>query len=297
MSEQHRHNLKKGISYILVAWVFFTVLSLLVRLNSTSVATPVNLFFMNIIGGLCTLPIFMHGGWHELKTKRPFLILFRALMGLLGFTLLFLCIQRVSLANAMLLGNSAPLILPFVVWGWLKIKIEHRLWFSIILGFIGICFILKPTEAILNLGAIYGVLSACCLAVNMVAVRLLSYTEKHHTVLFYYFFLAGIISLPFAIYYWTPLGFWDFLSLIAIGACAFLGQLCFFKAFHYAKASQVGPFAYIAVVYAFIFDVIFFHYYPDIYSIIGSILVIIGGVLTILLSKPPTPVAPPPQNS
>jgi len=291
MSEIHRHNLKKGICYILIAWVFLAAAALFVRLDSPRVPISINLFVMNVIGFLCTLPVIMRYGWRDLKTERKGLIAFRAATGLIGFTFLFLSIQKISLTNALLLNNTAPLILPFIILLWLKVRIEPRLWLGIIIGFIGVCFILKPGAGLLDLGAIYGLTAGFSLAFGMVAVRLLTFTEKHHTVLFYYFFLPALVTAPFAFYAWQPIGFYDFMYLIFIGLGAFFGQLFLIKAFHYAKAAHIGPFNYVGVLYGFILDAVFFQHIPDIYSMIGAVFVIGGGVLTILFSKPP-PSAP-----
>jgi len=45
----------------------------------------------------------------------------------LAFTLLFMAVQQTSLVDAVLLNNAAPLIVPFAVWIWLKIPINHQL--------------------------------------------------------------------------------------------------------------------------------------------------------------------------
>ncbi len=291
MSEIHRHNLKKGVFYILIASAFIATAALFVRLDSPRVPISVNLFVMNLIGVLCTLPVIMRYGWKDLKTQRKGLMVFRAATGFVGFTCLFLAINKISLTNALLLNNSAPLILPFVILVWCKIRIEMRLWYGIIIGFIGVCFILKPGAGLLDVGALYGLGAAVSLACGMLAVRLLTFTEKHHTVLFYYFLLPALVTAPVAFYQWNPIGFIDFLYLIFVGMGAFFGQLFMIKAFHFAKAAHIGPFIYSGVVYGFIYDAVIFHHMPDWFSIVGSILVIGGGVLTILFSKPP-PEAP-----
>lgn len=265
------------------------MVALFVRWTAKAVPISAILFVMNIVSFLFTVPIIMRFGWEDLKTKRIALISFRAVSGLCGFTFLFLAVQKISLTNALLLNNSAPLLLPIIIYFWLKTKIDRRLWISMGVGFLGICFILKPNQAILDLGAIYGVLAAVFLALGMVAVRLLSYTERHHTILFYYFLFASIIMAPIAFYNWVPFGFLELVNMFIIGALSFFGQLCFIRAFHNAKASQIGPFNYVAVIYGGILDWVFFHNVPDRYSIIGVILVCAGGISSIFFSQPPTP--------
>ena len=289
MSEIHRHNLKKGIYFILLAWAFWSVATLLVREISPRVSTWVSLFALNLIGLMLTIPVMMRSGWHDLLTHRIGLLILRALVGLGGFGFLFMATTKISLTNALLLNNSAPLLLPIVLRLWLKIKIDKKLWISMIIGFLGICFILKPNQSIANYGALYGLTAAVCLSLAMVSVRLLSYTEKHHTILFYFFAIDTLLLLPAAIYLWEPVAFHDFAAMITIGVFGFLGHLCFIKAFHYAKASSLGPFNYVVVIYGTIMDAIFLRTFPDMLSIFGAILIIVGGIITIRLIKPPTP--------
>jgi drug/metabolite transporter (DMT)-like permease len=287
MSEIHRHNLKRGIYYMLIGWVFLATVALFIRLDSPRIPLSINLFAMNLLGFLCTLPVIFRYGWKDLKTNRKALMLFRALTGLFSFLFLFLSIGKISLTNALLLNNSAPLFLPLVCLLWLRVRIDARLWLGIILGFIGICFILKPGKSLFDIGAFYGLMGGITVSFGMLATRLLTFTERHHTVLFYYFLIPLLIITPFAIHDWQPIGFVDFLYLIFIGVGAFLGMLCMVKSFHYAKASQIGPFTYAGVIYGFIYDMLIFHHTPDLFSLIGVLLVISGGILTILLSRPP----------
>jgi hypothetical protein len=85
-------------------------------------------FFQNFISWLIIIPwIFLHG-IHSLKTQRAGLIFVRSIGGLFAFAFLFMAVQRTSLVDAILLNNAAPLIVPFAVWIWLKIPINHKLW-------------------------------------------------------------------------------------------------------------------------------------------------------------------------
>jgi drug/metabolite transporter (DMT)-like permease len=172
------------------------------------------------------------------------------------------------------------------VYFWLKAPINHKLWPGIILGFIGIVLILHPTKAIFNPGAFIALGGACMLAVAMLALRLLSASDKGHTVLFYYFALGALFTLPLCIIYWVPLTTSSIIQLIILGVLSAIGQYAFVHAFHYAKASQLGPFCYVSVVYAAILDWFLWGSIPDYLAIIGIILVCIGGILTIFFSRP-----------
>ncbi len=259
------------------------------RIATTTISLGTILFFQNFISWVSILPwVFIHG-IGSLRTERFGLILVRGFGGTLAFTFLFLAVQRTTLVDAVLLNNAAPILIPFAVWIWLKIPINHKLWPGIIAGFLGIIFILKPGKEILNPGALYALGAAVCMSIVMIAVRLLSYTEKHHTVLFYYFLIGSTLTLPFMFYSWHHLNGVEWCEIILIGALSSFGQWTFMRAFHHAKPSQLGPFCYMAVVYSGLIEWLLWGKVPDHFAWLGILLVIVGGLWTIRFSQPPAP--------
>jgi drug/metabolite transporter (DMT)-like permease len=280
-------HLKRGIIFILLAWLAFSILTTLSRFASASVSLATVVFFQNLICLVLILPWVFRHGMHALKTKRWGLILFRGFAGLIGFFMLFLAVKSNSLVDAMLLNNTGPIFLPFVLWIWLKVPIDHKLWPGIVGGFIGIIFILRPGTEIINPGSFFALFSGLALSLIMVSMRLLSSTERSHTVLFYYFLIASLAPLPFAVIYWTPPSPIVWAELIGIGLLFMFGQWCFLRAFHHAKPSQLGPFCYSAIIYSALIEWAIWGKVPDLWAWIGIVLICFGGIWTILFSRQP----------
>ena len=97
------------------------------RFATATVPLLTVIFFQNFISWLTIIPWVCVHGIHSLRTQRLGLIFVRSIGGLLAFTLLFMAVQQTSLVDAVLLNNAAPLIVPFAVWIWLKIPINHQL--------------------------------------------------------------------------------------------------------------------------------------------------------------------------
>ncbi|HSX26550.1 MAG TPA: EamA family transporter, partial [Chlamydiales bacterium] len=280
------YHLKLGILFILLAWLFFTLMATLSRFATATLSLSTVIFFQNFIGLLGVIPWIFHHGSSSLKTDRFGLILVRALTGLLSFIFLFMAVERTSLVDAILLNNAAPILIPFVTWIWLKIPINHKLWPGIIAGFLGIILILKPGKEIIDPGALLAFGAAISSSITMVSIRLLTSTERHHTVLFYYFLIASFLCLPISLYTWkNPTGI-EWLYLIGIGVLYYCGQWAFIRAFHHAKPSELGPFCYMAVVYSGFIEWILWGNIPDLLVWIGIALVCIGCIWTIRHSKP-----------
>lgn len=162
---------------------------------------------------------------------------------------------------------------------------NHKLWWSIGVGFLGILLILKPGAGIINLGSLFGIGAGFVLAVSTVVMRILAPKDNPYTILFYMFLCSLILSLPVGIFYWMPPNFQTIIPLLGVGLTFGLGQFFFVVAYRYAKASHLGPFSYASIVFAVCFSWIFWNEVPDYIALIGILLVCGGGILTVLQTR------------
>ncbi len=283
----HPGKLIKGVIYLLLAWLMLTTVTTLSRYVSKTETIPTMLFFQKLISMLCVLPWVIKQGSVGLKTQRFGLIFFRAIVGLLSFGFLFAAVRYTTIVDAILLDNTAPFLIPFLVWIWIKTPINHKLWPAILIGFAGIVCILKPGISALNIGALFALAAALMDAMMMVSLRLLTSTEKTATINFYYFLIGGLVCMPFAIWQWRTPTLTILLMLVAMGVLSAIGQFAFTNAFLNAKPHFLGPFNYIAVVYSGIFEWALFGQLPDIYSLAGVVLICAGGIWMFRFSSYP----------
>jgi len=283
---EHFRRLGKGIVLILIAWFLFSLVFFIAKITSDEASIPQIIFFRNIFAFLFCIPWMIKDFPNGLKTSRFGLVFARSISGLLGMAFIFLALTKISLVDATLLNNTSPLIIPFVIAIYLKKPIQHKLWPALIIGFVGIILILKPSgKNFFDWGNLYALLSAVMISISTLLVRL-ARTEPFHTVLFYYFFIGLVCTLPFSLYYWNPLSLQTYLLLFILSIFSFFGQLAFFKAFHYGKAAHLSSFSYSAVVFAAILEWLFWHQVPDFLATLGIICVCIGGIFVTLWSKP-----------
>ena len=153
--------------------------------------------------------------------------------------------------------------------------------FAIALGFIGICFILKPDTGILDQAAWIGLLSAVFAAFSMVSIRDLSRTEPTMRIVFYFSVTATLVSAAPLLWAWQTPTLHVALAMAGAGLAATLGQLFLTYSYSLAPAPQIGPYTYSAVVFAAINGWIFWDERPDAYSVTGAILVISAGIITL----------------
>ena len=193
----------------------------------------------------------------------------------------FFAIAHLHLAEAVLLNYSAPLFIAIIALIWLGERPSKKLISAIIIGFIGICFILKPGAAMFQGVALIGLFSGVFAAFAMVTIRNLSTTEPTLRIVFYFSLTSTLISAVPMFWAWQSPALPAILAMATAGLAATLGQIMLTYSYSLAPAAQVGPYTYSSVVFAACYGWIFWQEIPDNFSFFGALLVIIAGTMTL----------------
>lgn len=281
-----------GITISLIAYLFFITASSLVWSFNGAFSTIQILFIQNVISLLCILPLTIKKGFSGLNTKVLPLHLIRDLSGILSYYLYFVAIRYLNLVDATILNYTAPFFVPVFWWIWMKESVGRNVWWSIIVGFIGVAVILNPTKQMFQLGFLFGLLAGITAGVGFCAVRILNLRlEPTSRTLFYYFSLGSLLSFPFAMIYWIPPTPVQWLKSIAIGIATAIGQIFLNISYRYGTASYLSPLGYSTVVYAGLISYFLFDKPFGWRTIVGTILIILGGTATYILKKKPRTLA------
>lgn len=285
------NNLTKGIGMALLGYLAIALMSSCGKtVASHQVPTSTIVFFQYSISLLLTLPTIFKQGISSLKTNHLGLMLLRCLTGLTSSAALFCAINYIPLVNAVLLQNTAPLFVPIIIWLWLRKTINRQLWWGIMVGFIGVIFILKPNAQIIHPASFIGLTAGILSSISLVSISLLKQTEPTNRILFYSFFPSSLIMLPLALMH--PIHFtWPIIAgLIGVGIFMYLSQMLITMAFHYGKTTILAPMCYSVVVFSGLLGWLFWHHVPDWINGIGIALVCAGGIITIALEQRSKPV-------
>lgn len=290
--EQRPPRLALGIVISLIAYIFFVAASSIVWSFKKIFPTIQILFFQNFISLICILPIALRKGGERLKTEYISIHLLRDVSGVLSYYLYFVAIRFLNLSDATTLNYSAPFFVPIVWWIWMREKIELHVWWSIIVGFIGVAVILNPNRQIFQEGFVFGLFAGILSAVAFSALRVLNLKkEPMSRTLFYYFLFGTLFSAPFAWIYWVQPSGLQWAKIAGVGLSTVTAQMLLTIAYRYGTASFLSPLGYSTVVYAGISSWLFFNIPPGIRSLVGTVLIIMGGTLTYLLKKKPEKLA------
>ncbi|MRR38677.1 DMT family transporter [bacterium] len=179
----------------------------------------------------------------------------------------------------MLLSYTSPLIIPIIPFVWLHEPLARGVRIAIITGFLGVLLILKPGMTIFEPVALIALTAALFASLGFVSIRRMSETELPETIVFSYSLICAVISAIPLFWAWQTPDTTSLVMLVCIGAAATAGQFLLTRGYGMAPAAQVGPFVYSSVVFASILGWILWGESLDAFTIIGSALVFLSGII------------------
>ena len=283
MPAQH-HAIRHAIYLSLLMVVLASTAAAAAKYASTTAPTATIVTVQYLVCMLLWLPRSMNKGLADLRTRHPGLHLLRGAAGVLGFYLYYAALDNIPMVDAMLLRQSAPLVVPLVMWAWQRDRVPGSAWLPLIIGFVGVAVILRPNPAGLSWWHAAGFASAVTLAISMVATFRLALTEPDSRILFYYFALSLLCVAPFSLQHLGQIRWQDWLAMLYIGVSIYFTLELYTRAYGMAPASAIAPINYLAIVLGGLWGWLLWDQVPDLWSLLGSALVIAGGLLTIYLA-------------
>jgi len=272
------NNILLGSICVLLGELCFIVMGSLVKLLTESTPTQNIVFFRNLFGLVALSPILFRVGMSSIKTTVLHLHLIRSLAGVSAMYCFFYALGKLPLADAALLKISAPLFIPIFAFMWISEFISVRTILAIMVGFLGVVFVLKPTGAI-QIASLIGLLGGALAAFAKVTIRRMADTEPASRSVFYFAIISLVISAIPLFWYWQPPTTHQWLLLILLGVAGTCGQLLLTRAYTLAPASRAGVFTYSSIIFAGLIGWWFWDEIITLITFAGATLIIFAGVL------------------
>lgn len=264
-----------GIIFVLLAALGFSLMTFFVKLSG-DLPTMQKVFFRNAVAAvIASVTLFRSKEkFHVHKGSWGYLFL-RSIMGTLGMIANFWAIDRLALPDSNILNKMSPFFAIIMSYFILKEKPNRVEWISVILAFVGAVFVVKPTQGIASLPAVVGLFGGFAAGFAYTCVRKLGKMgERGPMIVFFFSAFSTLISAPFLIFGYQHMTWLQLLYLILSGVSAALGQFSITAAYTHAPAKEISVFDYTQVIFAAILGGIFFSERPDMYSIIGYVIII-----------------------
>ena len=228
---------------------------------------------------LLLTPIFIKQGLKVTKTKKLGLHFLRGIFGSVSMFCLYYSSRQLPIALSSTISMSLPLFITLLSFLILGERIKRKQWAFLILGYIGVTISLNPFHAnIVNSSILIAIISNIFLALSIIVTNMLSKLDSASTIMFYYNLFLVIIAVIFNIDSTIDIAGYDITILFLIGLISVLTQFCSIKSLACATPAFVAPFEYTRLVFAIPLGFLFFKEYPDIYTLIGAIIIIYSNI-------------------
>ena len=284
-----KNNILMGIFCIIVAGFGFSLMALFIKLAGNLPSMQKG-FFRNIIAvGISSIPLIKH--WKSInfpKGKLSWSVLIsRSVFGTIGLVFNFYAITHISLADSTIIQKLSPFVILILSYIFFKEKMTIFQMIAIIIAFIGVGFIIKPSgDGFISMGALAALLGAFCSGIAYTCVRYLgTHNVSGEFIIFFFSTLSTLLLLPYLIFDYKVMSMYQLAMLMLAGASATIGQYGVTFAYKYAAAKNISVFDYSQVLFSGILGFIFFNELPDLQSLIGYIIVITVGIILVKKSK------------
>ncbi len=281
-----KYNKTKGVIYIILSAFCFACMNAFVRMAGDLPSIQKS-FFRNFVAVIFAAVMLMRTEekFSFDKKNLPYLLM-RAFFGTLGILCNYYAIDRLVLADASMLNKLSPFFAIIFSYFVLKEKVSIVQAMAVILAFIGALFIIKPTGDAFNAAGFVGALGGMGAGIAYTMVRLLSKRgERGAFIVFFFSAFSCLVTLPFLIFDFHPMEWWQLLCLLGAGLAATGGQFSITAAYSYAPAKEISVFDYTQILFAALLGFVFFAEFPDVYSVIGYVVIIGVSVWMFFINK------------
>ena len=272
--------LHKGVLWMLIATFFFALMGTFVKLGGENFTSTELVFYRSSIS-LVIIILIMRWNKINYSSKYIKLHLTRSAIGFISLLFFFYAINRLPLSTAISLNYTSPLFLGLLMPLILNRKIKRWLFLAVVIGFIGVFFILKPTFENHNYFAGFvGLISGLGAAMAYLYVTQLGQLKEPDLRTIFYFtlvstFCSGFIMLFSEV---NNIKFEYVLTLIGLGISATIAQIAITKAYRVGNTLGNAGLSYLTIIFSTIIGVVWLDEFIEWQTAFGILLIIISGI-------------------
>ena len=270
---------------LLFASFFFSLMTLCVKSIDKRIPIYELVFFRSLLSLMITLFIIKLKNINPLGKNRPLLIL-RGVLGTLALVCIFYSIRNMPLSISTVIQYTYPIFISIFACIFINETITRNIFFSLIIGWIGILVILNPSQLsnieveIENVTISIAFLGAIFTALAYVTVKKLSFTEDVYVIIEYFPLISFIALFPIVLINWVTPNWNELIWIIGIGLFTQLGQTFLTIGLKNLPASQASTINYLQVLFGSIWGVLFFSEIININFLLGALLVLLGTIIS-----------------
>jgi drug/metabolite transporter (DMT)-like permease len=300
----------KGVSFLVLAMLIFSLQNIAVKWIGGDYSILEIVTFRSLIAVPSTLLFFRYEGQRGLPTtQRHKLEVVRGFFLFLSYTTHFMGLAALPLADIESIRFSAPLMITFLSVVMLGEKVGPRRWLALIVGFMGVLFIVRPGSVTFNIGSIFILISVLFYALSVMITRKLQTTDSSATMAYYsslVYLVAAFILSPLAIVVgeipdahpsiaflfrpWVMPTLLDGVIMSGLGLVWAGGMYCMARAYSLALASVAAPFEYVSLPINVMWGLVIWQEIPTLMTVAGAFLTLSSGMYILYRERRERPV-------
>ncbi|MBN2393846.1 MAG: DMT family transporter [Anaerolineae bacterium] len=299
---KHKHKISsniQGIGFLVLAMLIFSLQNIAVKWIGGDYSVLEIVTLRSLTALPCTLLLYRYyeGERGLPTTQRRTLEYVRGVFLFLSYTAHMMGLAALPLADVEALRFSAPLMITVLSVVMLGEKVGPHRWLALVVGFMGVLFVVQPGAATFNLGSIFILISVLFYALNVILTRKLQSTDSSATMAYFsslVYLVAALVfvplslvvgemsgvhpSLAFLFRSWSMPTLLDGSIMLGLGLVWAGGMYCMARAYSLALASVVAPFEYLSLPISVMWGLVLWHEIPAWTTWAGAFLTLSSGM-------------------
>ncbi|PCJ84371.1 MAG: EamA family transporter [Hyphomicrobiales bacterium] len=271
----------QGIVLMVLSMAAFALTDTLVKQMST-IISPAQVLFFLIGGGLIvftSIARFQGGTLLDPKAFVPVLLL-RYLAEVIGMVGMVMALANAPISTVGAITQATPLLAAVGAVLFLGERVSWRRWSAIIVGFIGVLFIVQPGAAGFELTILWAVLALVAFSIrdlttSMTPSHMSSATLATFTMIAAMPFVIGWVAFNGESFFPTGLNWITVLTMVGLGS---FGYMLLIASLRMAEVSAVMPFRYTRIIFLLVVGIVVFEERPGVSTYFGATLIILSGL-------------------
>jgi drug/metabolite transporter (DMT)-like permease len=272
-----------GSLWMLVAALGFAIMGALVKIGAEKFSSGELVFYRSFFG-LVVIWLYIYQRQLPLATPVMFKQMSRAVVGFVSLVMFFYAIAHLPLATAITLNYTSPLFLALLTPFLLHEAPKKTLFVTLMMGFIGVVLLLKPSVHSQDwIAGFVGLCSGLGAAWAYVHVKQLGQANEPDWRTVFYFTLVSSVGAGLWMLFdsFHAVSWQDLPILLGLGFSATIAQLAMTRAYRTGDTLVVASLAYMTVVLASLFGVLWWHEHLSVDAWLAIGLIIASGIISL----------------
>lgn len=272
----------RGVLFMLSGFFVFSIADVFAKIL-TETYHPVQIVWTRQLGLVIGVAVLLAmRGPRILKSVMPRHQIVRGFFAIISAVCFVFAIAYVPLADAVAVSFLAPFMVTILGAIILREPVGVRRWAAVIVGFVGSLIIIRPGFGAFHPAILLVVLAAAAFAARQIISRQIGTRDPTETTVAYTSVTAVAVLLVPMMWFWTtPANMVDVGMMLILTAFAGLGEYLIIRALEIAHAVLLAPMQYSLIVFSSLWGYIAFSQLPDIWTWIGTSVIVFSGLYVI----------------